>query len=264
MNSKCMTIVCTLGTFIVLTGCGKSVKQEENSLAIEPLAEMIAIPSDYATKALDKTGGLEAWGRVRQIQLNCVVTFYDKDGGYYLTEQNCEIYPWSDSIVISGKESQDKYIWQLTRGKFEVLEGKEQIANFKNQIDSGSFASVILDLMTAPVRLLDKSFLYTRDSTEINIQGQLCYPITMSSRENSEMPQSVYNIIYYQNKLSSLIDIILLSSRSDNKSFLVFGYDYEEIINAGISIPNSIEIHLAGRDGTSQRLLLKIDVSEAK
>jgi hypothetical protein len=264
MNYRCMTIVCTLILFIVLTGCGKSDKQESLGLAVDPLAETVAIPSEYATEALDKTGGLVEWGKVNQIQLKCIVTFFNKDAGYYLTEQSHKIYPWSNSIVITGKESKENYSWQLSNGKFDILKGSEQLANFENQIDSGCFASAILDLMIAPVRLIDKSFVYTRDSTEVNIQGQRCYPITVSRPENTKLLESVYNTVYYQNRVSSMVDMVLLTSRSNNSSFLACGYDYKEIKNGGISIPYRIDIHLAGKDGASLRQLFRIDISSAK
>ncbi|MBN1975272.1 MAG: hypothetical protein JW787_16635 [Sedimentisphaerales bacterium] len=264
MNNKCIKIVCTLMMFIVLTGCEKSVKQDDVGLAKEPLAEMLALPSEFASQALEQTGGLEAWGKVRQLRLDCIVTFYNKDAGYYLTEQRYEIYPWSNSVVVSGKESKDSYKWQLSKGKFDILEGTGQLRNFNNQIDSGCFAEAILNLVTAPTKFLDKSMVYTRDTTDVNIQGRWCYPITMNPAGGSVSSASVNNTVFYQNRAGSLVDMILMTCGGDNASFLVCGYDYKKVKGKDVSVPNRIEIHLAGKDNISQRQLFRIDVSSVK
>lgn len=264
MNNICIKFVCTLTMFIILAGCEKNIEKEDSVLATEPLAERVIIPPEFASLALEKTGGLGTWGKVRQIQLEGIVTFYDKDAGYYLTEQKYDVFPWSNSIVISGVESRKGYKWQFSQGEFSVLQGTGQPGNFKNQIHSSCFSEAILNLVTAPVRFMDKSFVYTRDTAEINLQGRWCYPVTREQAPDSISNASVNNVVYYQNKADSLIDMVLLTCASDNASFLVCGYDYNEIKEVGISIPNRIEIHLADKDGVAERQLFRIDVFPEK
>lgn len=261
MNSICIKFVCTLMMFIVLAGCEKTVEKEDSDLAIDPMAKVIVMPPEFASLAIDKTGGLEAWGKVRQLQLQCIVTFYDVNAGYYLTEQKVDVFPWSDSIVIAGTELRKAYKWQLSRGKFDILQGTGQLSNFKNQIPSSYFAEAILDIVTAPVRFMDKSFVYARNSTEVNIQGRLCYPIKI---DKSSGNVSNNNTVFYQNKADSRIDMALLTNTSDDTSFLVCGYDYNEINDKGILVPNRIEIYLADENGIVQRQLFRIDVSSSK
>ena len=210
-------IVCTLLVLIALTGCQKSVKQEENSLAVDPMADKVKAPAQFASIAIDKAGGLEAWGSVREIQLDCIVTFYDKDAGYYLTKQKYDIFPWSNSIVISGNESNAAYSWQLSEGNFVVLKGADQINGFNNQIGSGYFAEAILNLVTAPARFLDKSVEYSRKTDAVNIQGRWCYPITRSIKTGKQSIPS--NIVFYQNRSNSLVDMLLLSGKNNNEYF---------------------------------------------
>jgi hypothetical protein len=259
--SRQVKIVCTLFTFIVLTGCQKSVKHE--NLAIDPMAQKVSVPPQFAYASIDKAGGLEAWGRVREIQLDCIVAVYDKDAGYYLTEQKYEIFPWSDSIVISGKESQASYEWQLKQGKFDVLKGTGQINSLKNQIDDICFAEAILNLVAAPAKFLDKSVIYSRDTNAVNIQGRWCYPITSSLSADGESSLSAGDTVFYQNRVSSLVDTILLTCGSNNAFFLVCGYDYRPIQEGEISIPSRIEIYTAGKEGESQRQLFRIDITSA-
>ena len=264
MNKTCMKLVCTLIMFIVLAGCEKTVEKGNSSLATDPLADKVTLPPEFASMAIEKAGGLDAWGKVRQLQLDCIVTFYDENAGYYLTDQKYDIFPWSNSIVISGTESQKSYKWQLSQGKFDILKGIGQIDSFKNQMQSNCFAEAILNLVTAPVRFMDKSFVYNRDTNEINIQGKWCYPITRKRISDSNSDVSKNETVFYQNRAASLVDMILLDCTSQAESFLVCGYDYTEIKNVGISIPYRIEIHLADKNGMATRQLFRIDVSSAK
>ena len=259
MNDRCIKIVYTLCVLVFLAGCQKSVKQEESSLAIDPMAEKVVVPPQFTSAAIDKAGGLEAWGRVREIQLGCIVTFYDKNAGYYLTGQKYDIFPWSNSIVISGKEGTADYEWQLLQSKFEVLEGPGQISNFKDQIENSCFAELILNLITAPARFLDKSVIYSRDANPINIKGQWCYPI---SRRLKADGKATVSLVYYQNRDTSLVDMILLTC-SNNAAFLVCGYDYVPIEEGEVSVPSRIEIYTANSDGSAQRQLFRIDISAA-
>ncbi len=261
MNDRCMKVFNTLCVLVFLAGCQKSVKQEVSSLAVDPMAEKVVVPPQFASAAIDKAGGLEAWGRVREIQLDCVVTFYDKDAGYYLTGQKYDIFPWSNSIVISGKEKNSDYEWQLSQGKFEVLKGPEKIENFKNQIDNSCFAESILNLVTAPARFLDKSAKYSRDANSVNIQGRWCYPITRTKAADSKSVVLANKNIFYQNKETSLVDMLLLSCKSNNSYYLVCGYDYTPIEEGEISVPNRIEIYTSSSDAIAQRQIFRIDIS---
>lgn len=262
MSNKGVEIVCALVLSLVLTGCGIFAKKD--NLAIEPVAEKITVPAEFASQAIDKTGGLDAWGKVIKLQPDCVVTFYDKDSGYYLTDQKCEIYPWSNSIVISGQEAKSSYKWQLSGGKFNALQGVNQIEGFKNQISSACFEECILGLVTAPVRFLDKSFVFSRDTNAVNLQGRWCYPITREPAEESKSKTPASNMILYQNRSGMLVEMLLLTCGDNDVSYLVCGYDYEEVKNTGVSAPTRIEIYLAGKSGITQKQLFRIDVSYSK
>jgi hypothetical protein len=259
-----MQLICTLMLFILLAGCEKTAETEDHVLATDPSAEMVELPSEFASMAIDRTGGLSAWGKVRDFQLGCIVTFYDQDAGYYLTEQIYDIFPWSNSIVISGTESRESYKWQLSQGKFDILEGVGQLGSFKGRIQSNCLAEAILNLLTAPVRFVDKSFVYTRSETEVNLQGRWCYPVTREQATESASDVSGNNTVFYQNRADSLVDMILLKCAGDETCLLVSGYDYKEIEDMDISIPTRIEIHLANNEGVAERQLFRINISSVK
>lgn len=261
MNKICIKIICTLMMFIVLAGCEKNAEKKDSVLAIDPIAEKVTMPPEFASLAIEKTGGLEAWGKLRHLPLECIVTFYNQDAGYYLTEQKCDVFPWSNSIVIEGKESRKNYEWQLSQGKLDILQGVEELNSFNNQMKSSCYAEAIFNLVTAPVRFMDKSFVFTRDTTEQNIQGRWCYPVTREPVPNSRKNDSGSSVVFYQNKTDSMMDMVLLKCAGEDTCFLVCGYDYIKARDAEILIPKRIEIHMADQQGLARRQLFRIDVS---
>ena len=76
----------------ILTGCRKEYENNVDALAIGPQAEMISVPADYVTISIEAVGGLENWGKIKQLEFNCVVTYYQSNGSFYLTEQHYNIF----------------------------------------------------------------------------------------------------------------------------------------------------------------------------
>ncbi|MGD8500353.1 MAG: hypothetical protein PVJ86_06880, partial [Phycisphaerales bacterium] len=126
-------------------------------LARGPDFETISVPSDYAARAIEAAGGFNAWTKAKEVHLDCVVTFYQPDGSFYLTQQRYVVYPWSNAIQISAREPQGSFVWQLSKGQFDVLEGSAQAVELPIAAPSRCFAEVILNIITAPVRFLDGS-----------------------------------------------------------------------------------------------------------
>ena len=142
------------------------------------------------------------------------------------------------------------YISDLTKNLRDVFGDKEKEA----------LAESILNLVTAPARFLDRSAEYSRKTDAVNIQGRWCYPITRTLKTEKKISASLSNIVYYQNRDTSQVDMMLLTGK-DNNSFLVAGYDYEPIKDGEISVPTRIEIYTANSDGIAQRQLFRIDIS---
>ncbi len=122
-----------LAAAFVVTGCEQGHKEETS--VYELLSDPNFVMPEYASGAIEATGGLEAWTKARKLELDCVVTLYKSDGSFYLTEQHHEIYsvqgpdfqPWLNSIRISAVEPKGKFVWQLSGELFSVLEGAEQV-----------------------------------------------------------------------------------------------------------------------------------------
>ncbi len=267
----------------ILGGCGqKQGKDTIEVLAVGPDLETLGVVPDYASRATEAAGGPDAWMRTKELQLDCVVTFYRPDGSFYLTEQHYDVYPWSNSIRISGREPRGEFIWQFSRGQFSVLQGGDRIEALPSAVESRCFAEVILNVITIPARFLDKSVEFIKVPDPVKLQGQWYYPFHRRMKPRSllddqaqmaepaalEAVPDLSEAVFYQNRDSFLVDMILFPQRSTGPSaFLrkqeggltVQGYDYSEIEKGAVLVPTRIEIFRTDARGDSQKRLVKID-----
>ena len=160
---------CTLIFSFLFAGC-EQPEQDADALSIAQEAEVISIPSNEAQQAIKATGGLNTWKKTAQLQLDCVVTFYQPDGSFYLTEQHYEVHPWLNTIRISADEPQGTFVWKWSEGKFDVLKGPGQIDVLSKAVPSCCFAEAILDIITAPVRFLDGPVEFSERSDPVRIR----------------------------------------------------------------------------------------------
>jgi hypothetical protein len=258
-NNFSKTIWMFLAVAFFLTGCqGKYEVKSVNSLVSEPNIPMTSAPPDYVVKAIEAVGGMNAWTQTKKIQLDGVVTFYQPDGSFHLTEQNYVVYPWSNSIEISAREPQGTFLWQLSRGEFKVLQKDGQSDALPVAIGSSHFAEMILSIMTIPARLYDESAEFSRETTGIKIQGQWYFPIVRLSSATVSA-DALSKAVFFQDRDNFLIDMILFDFTGGGDNLAVRGYDYTKVEKDGILIPARIEIFRADSRGNLQRRLVKID-----
>jgi len=246
-----------LTTISILAGCQH---KDVNVLDREPNLQGTYIPSDYQAGAIEAAGGLNAWAKVTKLQLDSLVTFYQPDGSFYLTKQKYIIYPWSNSIEISGSEPQGDFAWRLSQGQFDVLQGFGRIPDVKSVIDNQCLATAILSIVTAPVRFMDQSVDFTKDANPLKIQGQWYYPILRQTGADIESILRVPKAVFYQNRDNSGIEMIWIDCPGVDQFLTVRGYDYDRIKDGEIIIPQRIEIFLTDFQNSSHRRLVKIDI----
>ncbi len=255
----------------IFTGCQR--KQEEDVaevLVSGPNLETISVPPDYVVRAIEAAGGWNAWTGMKELQLDCVVTFYQPDGSFYLTEQSHVVYPWSNSIQISAREPQGAFAWQLSRGKFDVLQDSGQSDALPVVIGSSHYAEMILSIITIPARFLDEAAEFSKETTELKIQGQWYYPITRRSRRvvgaeiESEPVRPLSKAVLYQDRDNSLVDMILFDYMGGDDFLAVRGYDYTEVEKEGVRVPVRIEIFKADAGSNLRERLVKIDYHALK
>jgi len=252
---------CTLIFTFLFAGCEQKQKEDVDALTLAQEAEVISIPSNEAEQAIKATGGLDIWKKTVQLQLDCVVTFYQPDGSYYLTEQQYEINPWLNSIQISDDEPQGMFVWQWSEGKFDVLKGTGQMGALSKAVPSCCFAESILDIVTAPVRFLDGTVKFSERSEPVRIQGEWYYPI---QRQEKVFTSRVSEAVFYQDRDSSLVNMIRLSCTGtgfaiDRTVQYVRGYDYKKVEKTGLHVPTRIEIYETDARDRTQKRVVKID-----
>ncbi len=267
MGNRFSKIIWTvLVVAFIFTGCQR--KHEVNvvdTLDSGPDIQMTSVPPDYVVKAIEAVGGWNTWARTKELQLDCVVTFYQPDGSYHLTEQHHVVSPWSNSIQISAREPQGRFVWRLSKGKFDVLQEGGQSDALPVVIGSNHFAEMILSIVTVPARFFDESAEFSRETTGLKIQGQWYYPISRLSRPvvgtelESEPAFVLSKAVFYQDRDSSLIDMLVFDFLSGDSNFAVCGYDYTEVEKNGVRVPARIEIFRADTLGNLQERLVKID-----
>jgi hypothetical protein len=256
------TVCLALVAVVVLTGCQKQRQEDTDVLSLAQQVEVISVPTDDAMRAIEATGGLDTWKNTTMLEFDCVVTFYQPDGSYYLTEQHYEVQPWLNSIQISADEPQGKLIWKLTNGRFNVLQGVGQIDVLSKQVPNCCFAEAILDIITAPVRFLDGSVEFSERSDSVRIQGKWYYPI---DRQEKVFTGRISKAVFYQDRDSSLVDMIRLACTCsglalDRTVQYVRGYDYEEVGETGLLVPTRIEIFGTDARERTRNRLVKIDI----
>jgi len=274
MRNRISELVClVLVAVFVLAGCWQKQKEDVDVPANapvgavrEPPLQSISVPSDEAARAIDATGGLDAWKNTKMLQLDCVVTFYQPDGSFYLTEQRYEVHPWLNSIQISADEPKGAFVWQLSNGQFNVLRGAGQIDALPKAVPSRCFAEVILNIITAPARFLDGSVDFSKQSTPAKMHGKWYYPI---NRQGKDPTARLSEAVFYQDRDSSLVDMIRLACSSSGTGRekpiqYVRGYDYQEVEKGAPLVPTRIEIFETDARDRMQKRLVKIDCHAVK
>ena len=316
------SICLVVAAIFIVGGCAQQRKKDADVLDRGPDLEKLVVPGDYADAAIKATGGLQRWAKVKKVQLDCVVTFYQPEGSFYLTEHRFYIYPWSNSIEVFGKEPLGAIAWQLSDGQFRLLPGDDPSAALRDvsamPVSSRDYAEAILKITTAPVQFLQAGGVFVRGPTPIKMEGLWYDPIESRSSRDSlqeEGPQAQSHdraaasqsrdrqgaavkpywskVVYYQNRDSSLVDLLWLADEqgeasglrkgdsspstslrakglaeftlspakgSEGKFLAVRGYDYKDVQKNGVLLPTKIEIFRTDARAVSRERLVKIDL----
>jgi hypothetical protein len=262
---------------LTLTGCSQQVVEVEtppqgntNLLATGPDREALVTPPDYVSAVLEASGGLALWMQQTRLHASGVVKLYAPDGSFYLTLHDLEVYPWSNAIRIEANEPRARFVWQLTEGRYQVVEGKAPLDVSPLAGSYGAYADAILQIVSAPVRLLDKEAVLEREVTPVRIEGVWYQRVsakyfpakTMATpSEDVAIETDWTDAIYYLNRATGLIDMIWLGNATRQDYLVVRGYDYATETEGGLRLPSKIEIFRADADGNALDRLAQLDVS---
>jgi hypothetical protein len=264
MINRCIKTSC-LVFLMCFSFAGCQQQKKENTLVYQRLTDPNFVIVDYASAAIEATGGSQAWAGAKKLQFDCVVTMYALDGSFYLTEHHYEICPLSNSIRVSAQEPLKKLVWQLSEGRLRIIKGAKQ-----NDISSAEdfyhdFAELILMITTAPVRFLDKHVVFAKASAPVKMKGLWYEPIQRTISFNDVQsgltsPKPYWSeVVFYQNNENSLVDTIWFASRNKKNFLSVHGYDYTVVDKKGVLIPAKIEISRTDARGTLLNRLAEIN-----
>ena len=192
--------------FFIVAGCGQQRRKDADMLDRGPDFEQIVVPGEYADAAIRATGGLQQWAKTVKVQIDCVVTFYQPDGSFYLTEHRFNIYPWSNSIEVFAREPLGIIAWQLSDGQFKLLAGDPALAlgllapaigrgtpadrrGLTGPAEAGpamgvscrDYAEAILKITTAPVQFLQPAAVFVKGPAPVKMEGLWYHPIEQIS-----------------------------------------------------------------------------------
>jgi len=304
-------IFSVLATALVVSGClplrlptqvgaAGQQRQKKDLSATEPNIEPLVFMADYASDAIQATGGIDAWMKIDMLALDGVVTIYEgsrprlrgdklapaeagagsqPDDSFYLTEHHFEVYPWSNSIRVSAQEPLSRFVWQLSPEQFSLLEGDKQLDVAPRVVTYRDYAEAVLNLITAPVRFLDEPVVFIKEPGPVKVEGLWYHPIARiypvqpsgvpqasspnSKQEDIKTVQPYWSkVVFFQNRDSSLVDMVWFADIDQNKFLAVRGYDYKPANGGekgGVLVPTKIEIFTTDARAIVAERLVKID-----
>lgn len=264
---------------VALAGCSQPVAEEPmpvpvtdaDALAVTPDADMLSVPSEDASVLLEASGGLPLWKWQKKLNARCVVKFYRPDDSFYLTEQDITVYPWSKAVRISASEPRSKFVWQLVDGQYALLVGDPSLDVSPLSGQFQGYSSAILQIVTAPVRFMDRGVEFHRVPTPERVRGKWYQRFTAkpSAKKVSGPNGAVVvephwtEIIYFMNRADALVDMIWLGNETRNEYLVVRGYDYSDMDSEQegvLRVPAKMEIFRSDAEVTIYERIAEISL----
>jgi len=223
--------------------------------------------------AMNATGGQAAWMQSTKLTFAAVVTAYQPDGGYYLTEHTFYVCPWGNAIQVLGREPQMGLTCSIVQGQYRV-EGESKMDVSPLSVCYREYAEAVLQITTVPARMLRDNATLLRKPIPVMISGAWYYPIEAKfegtkivskgiTRDTVTVVEPYWTQgVYYQNQNGSLVDIIWLANPAAQKFLIVRGYDYARIGKDGVLVPTKIEVFQSDAEGIQGQRLAKIDLKQ--
>ncbi len=252
-------------TAVMLTGCGRQAAKESEPdvslLATGPELQTLPTPRSFVSAALEATGTLKAWEQCKKLEFHAAVAACARDGCFYLTEHDFVLYPWSDAIQVTAHEPRANLAWRIVRGQYHAarVDPNADVSPLRGL--SREYAEAVLQIVTAPVRMLeDRALLGPRPATT-QIAGQWYVPIDAKYKEDLAAPYWTQGI-YFQTVDRSLVDMVWLGNSLTHKFLIVRGYDYAPATDGGVLIPTKIEVFQSDPDANIGPRFALVDLKQ--
>jgi len=261
---------------LVLAGCGRQAQdssQDLDLLATGPDQTALPAAPPEVVAAMNAAGGQATWMQSKRLTFDAVVTAYQPDGGYYLTEHKFDVCPWGDAIQVSAREPQMGLTCSIVQGQYR-MEGESKMDVSPLSVCYRDYAEAVLQITTAPARMLRDNATLLRKPVPIMISGAWYYPIEAKFEATKIVSKGITQEkvtvvepywtqgVYYQNQNGSLVDIIWLANPAAQKFLAVRGYNYARIGKDGMLAPTKIEIFQSDAEGIQGQRLALIDLTQ--
>ena len=258
-------------TALTLTGCGRQAAKESapdlNLLATGPDRQTLPTPRSFVSAALDATGGLAAWEECKKIEFHAAVTACERDGYFYLTEHDFVLCPWSEAVQVTAHEPRADFTWQVVHGQYHAPQADPNADVSPLRGLSREYADAVLQIATAPVRMLEDNVLLGRRPATTQIAGQWYLPIDAKYKQQTWSQESTAEPYwtqgtYFQSVDRSLVDMVWLGNPLTHKFLVARGYDYAPGTDAGVLIPMKIEVFRSDPEANIGPRLALVDVKQ--
>jgi hypothetical protein len=232
-----------------LPGCHKTAKKITPEKPSEPI--VVVVP-EYLKPSVEAAGGQNAWAETQVITGDCVVRIFS-DSNSYVTQLKIAVYPWSDTIRIAAFEPQGKFVWELFRDNYRLIQGQWSWANQMPVVLRDRFTTEALwSLLAPPARLATSALDRDKPAQPVLIDGLWYYPIRITGPR-----------VYYLNRSSNMVTMCLIPT-ADNRFILARGYNYRSVVDTMINLPYKIEIFESDSLGTPRKLLISYDFTQIR
>lgn len=267
---------CSLVFAFSFAGCRQQVSRELptdlDRLATSPGPGAVPVARPWVAAAIDATGGMDDWVLVEKLAFEGIVTAYNEEGTAYLTEHQFDLYPWLDAIQITAVEPEGQFVWQFVGGEERLLEGDWTLTVSPLSDVYRRYAEAVLQITTAPVRMVDRYVSVSRRPTPTQIGGQWYDPLEAKFRPRPPVragdPDESEPLVepywtegaYFQNQDRLITDVIWLGNPIAQDYLVVRGYDYAPMGDRGVLVPAKIELFESGPDAQVGRRIALVDV----
>jgi hypothetical protein len=261
-------------TSLTLTGCGRQVSKESapnfDLLATGPAPRVLPTMRPDVSGAVEAVGGLETWKQCAKIEFGAIVKACARDGCFYLTQQDFVLCPWSDAIQVTAHEPRADFVWQVVGGSYYLPQVDPNLDVSPLGSERCDYAYAVLQIVTAPARMLEDGFVLTPRPTVVQNDGQWYLPIDAKYAEKDNSGVKVRakggvashwtQSVFFQDQSQPVVDMVWLGDPDAKKFLIVRGYDYAEVAGRGVKIPTKIEVFQSDPDANIGPRLALVDL----
>ena len=184
----------------------------------------------------------------RQINANCIVTFFRPNTGNYYSRQKHVVSLDSQAMTITANEPQGSYTWQLTPGGYnEILPQANYDAFAVSVMNKAILKALITSITASP----DK-YSTDQQSEKNKVQGRWYYPIKLQTTGN--LKTTVYKRLE-----NNMIDLVTVEDTNTGSAIFAKPFNRRRIQNDAQSVPTKIDISSADSIYDQPKLILQVN-----